>query len=71
MDNGKETEIIACDAGGTMIDMVIVDKEGNFSIGKSATTPLDQSIGYWSSLCDAYEYWSTDLERNSKTGHTK
>ncbi|MFC2027492.1 hydantoinase/oxoprolinase family protein [Chloroflexota bacterium] len=66
MDNGKETEIIACDAGGTMIDMVIVDKEGNFSIGKSATTPLDQSIGYWSSLCDAYEYWSTDLERDSK-----
>lgn len=43
MDPGQEplrAQIIACDAGGTMTDTIIVDAQGRFSIGKASTTPM-------------------------------
>ncbi len=51
---GRETaQIIACDAGGTMTDVIVVDRGGSFAIGKAATTPDDQAIGFAESLDDA------------------
>ncbi len=37
---GKKVQIMASDAGCTMTDMMVVDGEGNFTIGKAATTPM-------------------------------
>jgi predicted NBD/HSP70 family sugar kinase len=50
-------QIIASDADGTMTNMMVVDTEGNLTIGKAATTPQDQSLAFWESLVDALEYW--------------
>ena len=35
----RRVQIIASDAGGTMTDMMIVDTEGNFTIGKAVNHP--------------------------------
>jgi N-methylhydantoinase A len=65
MNNERRTQIMASDAGGTMTDMIVVDADGNFSIGKAATTPHDQSLGIWESLSDAFEYWNVDFDREA------
>ncbi len=61
-----KVQIIASDAGGTMTDMIIVDADGNFSVGKASTTPSDQSVGAWESLCDAFEYWGIDFDQKAR-----
>ncbi len=66
MSSGRRVQIIASDAGGTMTDMIAVDTDGNFSIGKAATTPHDQSLGVWESLTDAFGYWDIDFEKEFK-----
>jgi len=66
MSDEKRAQIVASDAGGTMTDMIVVDTDGNFSIGKAATTPDDQSVGFWASLADAFEYWGIDFEEEAK-----
>ena len=37
--------LVACDAGGTMTDVIVVYEDGRFVIGKAATTPADESVG--------------------------
>ena len=49
--------LIACDAGGTMTDVILVDEEGKFVIGKAPTTPHDESIGFMESFDEALAYW--------------
>ncbi len=61
----KQVQIIASDAGGTMTDMMVVDADGSFTIGKAATTPHDQSLGVWESLTDAFEYWDIDFKKQA------
>lgn len=61
----KHVQIMASDAGGTMTDMMVVDTDGNFTIGKAATTPHDQSLGVWESLTDAFEYWDIDFQKEA------
>ncbi|MFO8011018.1 MAG: hydantoinase/oxoprolinase family protein [Dehalococcoidia bacterium] len=63
MANQNRIQILASDAGGTMTDMMVVDTEGNFTIGKAATTPGDQSEGFWESMVDAFDYWGIDFEK--------
>ena len=65
MDSERRVQIMASDAGGTMTDMMVVDTEGNFTIGKAATTPQDQSLGFWESIGDALEYWGIDFEKEA------
>ncbi|MBP1685879.1 MAG: hydantoinase/oxoprolinase family protein [Deltaproteobacteria bacterium] len=65
MKNGRRVQIIASDAGGTMTDMIVVDTDGNFSIGKAATTPQDQSVGVWESLADAFEHWDVEFTKEA------
>jgi len=66
MPEEHKVQIIASDAGGTMTDMMVVDTEGNFTIGKAATTPQDQSLGFWESLEDALELWGIDFEKGAR-----
>ena len=66
MEQSKEVVIVTSDAGGTMTDIFVVDKEGEFVIGKASTTPRDESIGFWDSLSDAFVYWDIDWERKAK-----
>ncbi|MFN8036478.1 MAG: hydantoinase/oxoprolinase family protein [Acidimicrobiia bacterium] len=51
---------VACDAGGTMTDVIIVDEEGQSVIGKAPTSPQDESIGYMESLEEAMELLGID-----------
>ena len=66
MSTKRRVQLIASDAGGTMTDMMVVDTEGNFTIGKAATTPRDQAIGFWESIGDALEHWQIDFDKESK-----
>ncbi len=59
-------QLIGCDAGGTMTDIFLVDDKGDFVIGKAATTPRDESVGFWESLTDAFEQWDIDWNKQAK-----
>ncbi|MBL7119656.1 MAG: hydantoinase/oxoprolinase family protein [Dehalococcoidia bacterium] len=56
-DKVEERYLIAQDAGGSMTDCFLVDKEGTFSTGKFLTNPEDESISYLGSLEDAARRW--------------
>jgi N-methylhydantoinase A/oxoprolinase/acetone carboxylase beta subunit len=66
MNNKAKIAIIGSDAGGTMTDMFIVDRNGNFAVGKASTTPNDEAIGYWDSLSDACSEWGIDWDKEAK-----
>jgi len=57
---------VACDAGGTMTDVIVVDEEGRSVIGKAPTSPQDESIGYMESLEEALEYLGIDPKTEGK-----
>jgi len=50
-------QILAIDAGGTMTDTFLIDANGEFVVGKSQTTPEDESVGFTNSVYDALSYW--------------
>jgi N-methylhydantoinase A len=52
--------VLGIDAGGTMTDTFIVDENGDFTVGKAATTPHDESAGFLESAEDAVSYWGSD-----------
>ncbi len=54
--------VIGIDAGGTMTDTILVDRDGHFTIGKAATTPHDESEGFIASSADAAEAWGISLD---------
>jgi acetone carboxylase beta subunit len=56
--------LLASDAGGTMTDVIIVNEQGRFVIGKAPTTPHDESIGYMESFEDALSYWDMTLAKD-------
>ena len=58
--NGRDPRVLAIDAGGTMTDTFIVDRAGEFVVGKAQTTPEDESVGFMASTRDALRYW--DIE---------
>lgn len=62
----KQSYYIGTDAGGTMTDAFVVDNEGNFVLGKTLTTPRDESIGYWKALIDAFGHMGINLEREAQ-----
>lgn len=55
--------VLGIDAGGTMTDTFIVDESGGFTVGKAATTPHDESVGFLESADDAMSYWKVDGDR--------
>lgn len=54
--------VIGIDAGGTMTDTILVDADGHFKIGKSATTPKNEAEGFIASTEDAAHAWGLSLE---------
>lgn len=60
--------LVACDAGGTMTDVIIVDEQGRSVIGKAPTSPQDESIGYMESLWEALEYMGIPKEEGQQFG---
>ncbi len=60
MEDGREPRVLAIDAGGTMTDTFVVDRTGEFVVGKAQTTPADEAVGFMASTRDALAYW--DLE---------
>ncbi len=60
--------LVACDAGGTMTDVIIVDEEGRSVIGKAPTSPQDESIGYMESFWEALEYMGISKEEGKNFG---
>ncbi|KAA0236202.1 MAG: Acetone carboxylase beta subunit [Acidimicrobiales bacterium] len=58
---------VACDAGGTMTDVIVVDEKGRSVIGKAPTSPANESIGYMESLDEALEYMGIDPRENGKS----
>ncbi|MCZ7526913.1 MAG: hydantoinase/oxoprolinase family protein [Acidimicrobiia bacterium] len=55
-----ERYFVACDAGGTMTDVIVVDEQGRSVIGKAPTSPHDESIGYMESLEEGIEQLGVD-----------
>ena len=70
-EKAQERYIIAQDAGGSMTDCFLVDRDGNFSTGKFLTNHEDESKSYLGSLNDAARRWDMtsaqihDLARSS------
>jgi acetone carboxylase beta subunit len=60
--NGREPRVVAIDAGGTMTDTFIVDRAGDFVVGKAQSTPEDESVGFMASARDALRYWDATPE---------
>ena len=54
--------MLAIDAGGTMTDTFVVDRAGDFVVGKAQTTPHDESVGFMASTRDALGYWELEAE---------
>ncbi|QKC85915.1 hydantoinase/oxoprolinase family protein [Mesorhizobium sp. NZP2077] len=54
--------VIGIDAGGTMTDTILVDQDGHFKIGKSATTPKNEAEGFLASAEEAADAWGISLE---------
>ncbi|TWG97315.1 N-methylhydantoinase A [Mesorhizobium sp. J18] len=54
--------VIGIDAGGTMTDTILVDRNGHFKIGKAATTPHNEAEGFIASAEDAADAWGISLE---------
>ncbi len=58
----RNVQILGIDAGGTMTDTILIDEGGQMVIGKAATTPHDESIGFVGSLADALGWWDMTPE---------
>ncbi len=63
----KSVQILGIDAGGTMTDTIVIDTDGNMVIGKAATTPHDESIGFQASFQDALSHWDISVEDGSSS----
>jgi acetone carboxylase beta subunit len=55
-------EILSIDAGGTMTDTFLIDRDGKFTVGKAKTTPDDESRGFLNSSQDALEDWELSVD---------
>jgi N-methylhydantoinase A/oxoprolinase/acetone carboxylase beta subunit len=59
---GREPRVLAIDAGGTMTDTFVVDRDGSFVVGKAQSTPEDEARGFMDSAADAFRQWGTTID---------
>ncbi|MDD5702769.1 MAG: hydantoinase/oxoprolinase family protein [Dehalococcoidales bacterium] len=63
MTNDTEDRYLwAQDAGGSMTDTLLVDKDGRFSAGKCLTNNADEAVSYVGSITDAASRWDMTAE---------
>jgi N-methylhydantoinase A/oxoprolinase/acetone carboxylase beta subunit len=60
--------LVACDAGGTMTDVIVVDEEGRSVVGKAPTSPHDESVGYMESFWEALDYMGIPKDEQADFG---
>jgi len=60
--DGRDPRVLAIDAGGTMTDTFVVDRDGDFVVGKAQSTPEDESVGFMASTEDAFGYWGMETK---------
>ncbi|MDX6649743.1 MAG: acetone carboxylase, beta subunit [Solirubrobacteraceae bacterium] len=60
--SARDPRVLAIDAGGTMTDTFVVDRDGDFVVGKAQSTPEDESVGFMASTKDAFDYWDLAVE---------
>ena len=60
--------LAACDAGGTMTDVIIVDETGRSVVGKAPTSPHDESIGYMEAFFEALDEIGIPKEEQQSFG---
>jgi acetone carboxylase, beta subunit len=58
----RDPRVLSIDAGGTMTDTFVVDRSGEFVVGKAQTTPDDESAGFMASTRDALGHWGLEAE---------
>lgn len=58
----RDVQVLGIDAGGTMTDTFFVDHTGDFVVGKSQSTPQDESVGLLKSSVDALDLWDLDIQ---------
>jgi acetone carboxylase beta subunit len=61
-DTEHTPEVLSIDAGGTMTDTFVMDRGGEFTLGKAKTTPDDESRGFVNSSQDALTDWGLDVD---------
>jgi acetone carboxylase beta subunit len=63
MVESRKVVLLGSDAGGTMTDMILVDNNGDFVVGKASSTHQDESIGFVNSIRDAFENWGIESDK--------
>ena len=58
--DGRVVEFFAIDAGGTMTDAVLIDKDGDFQVGKALSEPGYEAEAVMNAFQDALGYWGLD-----------
>lgn len=62
VSNKKSIRAIGSDSGGTMTDIIVVDSEGDFTLGKAPTNNENQGLSFWRSLENATSAWGIQWE---------
>ena len=61
-------DLVACDAGSTVTDVIIVDEEGRSIIGKAPTSPHDESVGCVESFWEVLEHMGISMDEGKDFG---
>jgi len=62
-----EPDLLSLDSGGTMTDTFVVDKDGEYTVGKSQTRPDNRAKSVIESFDDAAGYWGTTAQDSAHT----
>lgn len=62
-----EPAVLAYDAGGTMTDAFVVDREGAFVVGKALSTPENESLGAIAAFGDALGHWAVPMDQGAQS----
>ena len=64
--DGRVVEFFAIDAGGTMTDAVLIDKNGDFQVGKALSESGYEAEAVMNSFQDALGYWGLDTPEGAR-----
>ena len=64
--DGRVVEFFAIDAGGTMTDAVLIDKDGDFQVGKALSEPGYEAEAVMNAFQDALGYWGLDTIKGAR-----
>ena len=62
----RSVDFFAIDAGGTMTDAVLIDKDGDFQVGKALSERGYEAEAVMNSFQDALGYWGLDTSQGAR-----